>query len=170
MRLTILVPLRIRDLLAALVAAFALAAPAAAQSSAGGWPFTVGERVRLYSAPGDVLRAEGIVEQMDWDRVVLSLSDGGRDEVRPQPNDLIAIRRPTPRGERVRTGALWGAFLGASVGAISGPFAAAGPESLTAGEGVALGAAAGGLLGAAAGAAIGAVVRHHHWERFRLTR
>lgn len=145
-------------------------APGAAHAQHHSWPISAGDHVRVYSAGGEAIRAEGMVEGVKADSVVL-LAGGTvlHRTVQLRPNDLFAVRHPRAPGEAARKRSLWGAFLGASLGGIAAPFVASAVDSpLSTGETVGAGVAAGGLLGAAAGAVAGWVMPGHRWQRYRV--
>lgn len=148
----------------------ALGSPAGAQERVRSWPITAGDQIRLYSATGDTLRAEGIFSAVDGERIIVT-RDGrvGSFSASFEEGDLVEVLRPVPRARRIRQRSLRGAFLGGSLGGIAAPFVARSRESAAPlGGRVAIGMLAGGLLGAGAGAVLGHVLPAHRWERFRL--
>jgi hypothetical protein len=154
----------------ALVILVASAATAQQPSPRQPWPISAGDRVRIYSPAGDTVRAEGTVERVVDGRVVLARSGGGESYSVPlEPNDLFAVRRTVPPGQSARRRAIWGLFLGASIGGIAGPFVdGAADARVSTGASVGIGVGAGGLVGAAVGAAVGYLFPGHTWERFRV--
>jgi len=137
--------------------------PCAAQSSL---PITVDQRVRLWTDAADAVvgRVAAVTPQ--------SVQIAGA-AVNPITVATTAVRRVEvsrgqhTRGQGFKKGALWGAIILASIGAVSGALQheQVGEDGATVAEAAALGIWSGGLFGGLIGGAIGAARAGDRWEQ-----
>jgi hypothetical protein len=148
---------------AIVVAVVCLPLPSAAQSPL---PVAVGQRVRLWTDAADAV--VGRVVAVNAQMVQVAVSDA--DPVGVATNTVRRAevsRGRTTRGQGFRKGALWGAIIFASVGAVSLALQheAVGDDGATVTEAALLGIWSGGLFGGLIGGAIGAGRAGDRWEQ-----
>lgn len=149
------------------VAVFLFAAQPLYAQNANPLSLSVGDQISLREplAGGTMIR--GTVSKLDPDALTYVAEGDYRQYFRPYVGiDTIAVKRRMPRAS-ARSGALWGAFLGAAAGIISAPFYAK-SASMGTGTAIAVIGASGGLGGSLLGAAAGAVLFPRRWFRHVL--
>lgn len=127
---------------------------------------TVGDKVRLRE-PGRTDVVTATVADVTAESFSFFVEGEPGMVLMPYVNvDTITVRRRIPRKSAVSSG-FWGMFLGATAGAITGPFAAP-SMSLDTGPAMAAFTVGGGTVGAVIGGAIGALVFPNRWYRHVL--
>jgi hypothetical protein len=129
-------------------------------------PIAVDQRVRLWTDAADAV--VGTVAAVTPQSV--QIHTGGRD---PITVATTAVRRvevsggQATRGKGFKRGALWGAIILASIGAVSGALQheQVGEDGATVGEAALLGIWSGALFGGLIGGAIGAARAGERWEQ-----
>ena len=152
--------LLVRVLIAAIVCT---PLPGAAQSTL---PVAVDQRVRVWTDAADAV--VGRVSAVTPQTVQVSVSG-----IEPVTVAATAIRRveisrgQTSKGQGFKKGALWGAIILASIGAVSGALQheAVGEDGATVAEAALLGIWSGALFGGLIGGAIGAARAGDQWEQ-----
>lgn len=137
--------------------------PCAAQSPL---PVSVDQRVRLWTDAADAV--VGRVAAVSPQSVQIAVSG-----VEPITVATTAVRRvevsrgQTSRGQGFKKGALWGAIILGSIGAVSLAFQheQVGEDGATVAEAAALGIWSGGLFGGLIGGGIGAARSGDRWEQ-----
>jgi hypothetical protein len=154
-------PLLVRVMALATVAT--LAPPAAAQSML---PIAVDQRVRLWTAAAEAITGRVVSITAD----AMQVMDDGGDAVTVVTRNVRQAdvsRERTSRSAGFRKGAIWGAIILASIGAVSAGLQheTIGDDGASVGEAVALGVWSGGLFGALIGGGIGAARAGDRWEQ-----
>ena len=137
--------------------------PGAAQSTL---PIAVNQRVRLWTDASDAVT--GRVAAVNPQTVQVEVSG-----VEPITVATAAVRRvevsrgQTTKGQGFKKGALWGAIILASIGAVSGALQheQVGEDGATVAEAALLGIWSGALFGGLIGGAIGAARAGDKWEQ-----
>lgn len=163
------IPLTAARTMRRILTAALLLAAAATGAAAQHRTLEPGDRVRvvaptLHRGP---LRGEVVRYVADS----LAVRESGGDSVYVLPLAQIralARNEGMQRGRSVRSGLRVGAFLGAAVGLIAGPFMAKQGEEDAFVRNTALSGAAGTLAGAGLGALAGSLFAGDHWQRFRM--
>lgn len=149
--------------LAVVAALCGLGSPARAQSSL---PIAADQRVRLWTDAADAV--VGRVISVTPQNVQVAVSG-----VDPITVATTAVRRVEvsrgriSKGQGFRKGALWGAIILGSIGAVSGAFQheQVGEDGATVAEAALLGIWSGGLFGGLIGGGIGAARAGDRWEQ-----
>jgi hypothetical protein len=103
----------------------------------------------------------------------LAVREAGTDSVYAFPMTHvrdIARNEGVQRGRSMRHSLQLGAFLGAAIGLVTGPFLAKTGEDGAFVRNTALSGASGTVAGAGLGALLGSVFAGDHWQRFRVPR
>jgi hypothetical protein len=137
--------------------------PAAAQAAL---PISVNQRVRLWTDASDAL--VGRVVMVSPQTVQVEVTG-----VEPITVATTTVRRlevsrgQTTKGQGLKKGALWGAIILASIGAVSGALQhdQVGDDGATVAEAALLGIWSGALFGGLIGGAIGAARAGDNWEQ-----
>ena len=146
-----------------LVAVSQLTAPLAAQSKL---PIAVDQRVRLWTEAAEAVTGRVVAVTPE----TLQVAQDGRDPVTVAVATVRRVdvsRGGSSKGAGARKGALWGAIIAGSIGAISLGLQhdAVGEDGSSVGEAVALGLWSGGLFGGLIGAGIGAARAGEKWDQ-----
>lgn len=144
-----------------------LALPGPLPAQEGDFRLHPGEPIEIAAPVPDGGLVPATVEHWEPGWIAFRLEDGQVWTRRMHEVRELRVRREVPLRRRLWAGAVWGLFIGSSLGAISGPFASRAVE----GEGspwVAVGvtAAAGGALGMGVGALVGAAIRRSSWIHY----
>ena len=152
--------LLVRVLIAALVCT---PLPGAAQSTL---PIAVDQRVRLWTDAADAV--VGRVSAVNTQTVQIALPGAEPIIIATKVIRRVEISRSqTSKGQGFKKGALWGAIILASFGAVSGALQheTVGEDGATVGEAALLGIWSGALFGGLIGGAIGAARAGDKWEQ-----
>ena len=152
-----------RNIVMFVVAICGLPAFAAAQTAL---PIAVDDRVRVWTASQEAIT--GRVASVSADGFEVSNESGGRVRVARAAVQKIEVSGGvTSKGAGAKTGALWGAIIAGTAGAISLGLQheTVGENGSSVGHAAALGAWSGGLFGGLIGAGIGAARAGEKWEQ-----
>ena len=152
--------LLVRVLIAAIVCT---PLPGAAQPTL---PIAVDQRVRMWTDAADAV--VGRVSAVTPQTVQVSVSGAEPVTVATKTIRRVEISRgQTSKGQGFKKGALWGAIILASIGAVSGALQheAVGEDGATVAEAALLGIWSGALFGGLIGGAIGAARAGDNWEQ-----
>jgi hypothetical protein len=135
----------------------------AAQSAV---PIAVNQRVRVWTDASDAV--VGVVAMVNPQTVQLEVT--GVDPITVATSAIRRVevsRGRTTKGQGFRKGALWGAIILASIGAVSGGLQheQVGEDGATVAEAALLGLWSGALFGGLIGGAIGAARAGDRWEQ-----
>lgn len=146
-----------------LVAVSQLTAPLAAQSKL---PVAIDQRVRLWTEAAEAVTGRVVAVTPE----TLQVAQDGRDPVTVAVATVRRVevsRGGSSKGAGARKGALWGAIIAGTIGAISLGLQhdTVGEDGSSVGEAVALGLWSGGLFGGLIGAGIGAARAGEKWDQ-----
>jgi hypothetical protein len=148
--------------LVSLVGIFAMSSMLVAQAPL---PIAVDQRVRVWTASPAAITGRVISINADF----FEITDGGAPVrvARASVQRLEISRGGKSKGAGARKGALWGAIIAGSLGAISLGLQheSVGEDGSSAGKAAALGAWSGGLFGGLIGAGIGAARAGEDWQQ-----
>ena len=140
-----------------------LTAPLAAQSKL---PVAIDQRVRLWTEAAEAVTGRVVAVTPE----TLQVAQDGRDPVTVAVATVRRVevsRGGSSKGAGARKGALWGAIIAGTIGAISLGLQhdTVGEDGSSVGEAVALGLWSGGLFGGLIGAGIGAARAGETWDQ-----
>lgn len=146
-----------------LTAVSLLTAPLAAQPKL---PVAIDQRVRLWTEAAEAVTGRVVAVTPE----TLQVAPDGRDPVTVAVATVRRVevsRGGSSKGAGARKGALWGAIIAGTVGAISLGLQhdTVGEDGSSVGEAVALGLWSGGLFGGLIGAGIGAARAGEKWDQ-----
>jgi hypothetical protein len=146
-----------------LIAFSQLTAPLAAQSKL---PVAIDQRVRLWTEAAEAVTGRVVAVTPE----TVQVAQDGRDPVTVAVATVRRVevsRGGSSKGAGARKGALWGAIISGTIGAISLGLQhdSVGEDGSSVGEAVALGLWSGGLFGGLIGAGIGAARAGEKWEQ-----
>ena len=140
-----------------------LTVPLAAQSKL---PVAIDQRVRLWTEAAEAVTGRVVAVTPE----TLQMAQDGRDPVTVAVATVRRVevsRGGSSKGAGAKKGALWGAIVAGTIGAISLGLQhdTVGEDGSSVGEAVALGLWSGGLFGGLIGAGIGAARAGEKWEQ-----